>query len=142
MKARFSDRIGKTQPKTELLKDGISQEVINALWTVILDTIIKRKRNELFSGEAYTPNTIFFRSIWIHFFKYPSDYLRVEYGKVNAVEATETLREWFFHKSQWFEKMNLVEFIGQDEGAEFQEICNSFLKIEFSAYRFIDGILT
>jgi hypothetical protein len=144
MKLRFSDRIGLTKPKAELLKEGLSPEMVNTIWTLIHEMLLEAKSNEVvpYSGEKYSDLTKIFRKLWINFFKRPIDNLPTSYGQVNASAAKRTLRDWFFEQAQWHEQLNLLEFLFDDEDKKFQEICNDFLKNEYSAYRFIDGVLT
>ncbi len=144
MKLRFSDRIGFTKPKTELIKEGLSPEMVNTIWTLIHEMLLEAKSNEVehYRGEKYSDLTKLFRKLWINFFKRPIDNLPTNYNQVNEVAAKRNLREWFFEQAQWHEQLNLFEFLFEDEDKKLQEVCNDFLKTEYSAYRFIDGVLT
>ncbi|WP_047450805.1 AbiJ-NTD4 domain-containing protein [Alistipes sp. ZOR0009] len=140
MKLRFSDRIGKTEIKTDLLREGLSPEMDNALWTLIHDFILDSKSNDPRYGEKYSALTTFYRNLWIHFFKRPIDNMPRHYSQVDGYEAKKILREWFY-KAYWYDRLNLVEFCFEDEDKRFQDICNNFFKREFSAYRFVDGVI-
>ena len=140
MKLRFSDRIGITKVKTELLKEGLSQEIINSLWTLIHDLIIGSKSDEANYNERHSDLTKFYRDLWIHFFKRPIDTMPRNYSQVDGYEAKMILREWYF-EADWFEKLNLVEFCFDDDDKRNQDICNNFFKREFSAYRFVNGVI-
>lgn len=138
---RFSQRIGKQPIKTELEKDGLSQELRNSLWTVVQELIIDALSNEKEYGKTHSYLSKYFRELWIHFFKVPIDSLpwRVYEDTVNRNEATKFVRNWFF-KAEWELVLDFVEF-SASYNPKFQEICNHFLKKEMSAYRFVDGKL-
>jgi hypothetical protein len=140
MKLRFSDRIGKTKVKTDLLKEGLSHEMENSLWTLIHDLILDPKSNEASYNEKYSELTKFYRDLWIHFFKKPIDTMPRHYSQVDSYDAKAILRDWFF-KAEWYDKLNLVEFCFEKEDKRLHDICNGFFKREFSAYRFVDGII-
>lgn len=140
MKLRFSDRIGKTKVKTDLLREGLSPEMDNALWTLIHDLILDSKSNDAKYGEKYSDLTEFYRNLWILFFKRPIDNMPRHYSQVDGFKAKSILRDWFF-KADWYDKLNLVEFCFEDEDKRVQDICNNFFKREFSAYRFVDGVI-
>lgn len=141
MKLKFSDRIGKTEPIKELRKEGMTSELVNSLWSIILDILIKTKSNDS-SYKPYTEKTELFRNLWINFFKLPIDTMPTAYGKVIPDKATKFLRDWFFFKSEWYEQLNLIEFLAQDGEFEFRTACNVYFQREFSAYRFIEGTIT
>ena len=136
---RFSQRIGKRKIKTELDKEGLSDELRNSLWTLILELIIEVRSNDKRYDQHHSDLSVYFRDLWIHFYKWPIDNLPWSYGSVNAVRATDRVREWFF-KSDWDLVLDFVEF-SSEYHSKFQEICNGFLKREMSAYRFVDGKL-
>ncbi|GAA5024137.1 hypothetical protein GCM10011506_07540 [Marivirga lumbricoides] len=60
---------------------------------------------------------------------------------VKTLHLLTTTAAEYFYKTEWYEKLNLVEFCFEDEGKQLHEVCNDFLKREFSAYRFVDGII-
>ena len=59
----FSDRIGKTKVRTELLKDGLSPEMTNTIWTLIYDRLIGTKDNSV-HVVGYSDITRFFRFLY------------------------------------------------------------------------------
>lgn len=141
---RFSQRIGKRPIKTELEREGLSDELRNTLWTLIRELIIDSKSNDkgynhYGQQERYSPLTLFFRDLWMHFYKRPIDNLPVSYGCVDKYDATSTVRDWFF-KADWDMAYDFVEFCSTYH-EKFQEICNKFLKREMSSYRFVDDVL-
>lgn len=135
---RFSERIGKRKVKTELEREGLSQELRNSLWTLILEMVIKYKSNEK-PFQGYSELTQYFRDLWIHFFKRPIDNLPMSYGTVSDYDAIPIVRDWFF-EADWDLALDFVEF-SSEYNPKFHEVCNMFLKREMSAYRFVDGKL-
>ncbi len=135
---RFSQRIGKRTIKTDLEKEGLSPEMLNSLWTLILELIIETKSNEK-PYQEHSELTKYFRDLWIHFLKYPIDNLPMSYGTVAEYDAIPIVRKWFY-KSDWDLVLDFVEF-SSEYHPQFQEVCNAFFKREMSAYRFVDGKL-
>jgi hypothetical protein len=68
---RFSERIGKNQPKVEIQLDFMDQELKNSLWNVVCMFITEliEKRQYLYES----PFKSFVESIWFSFFKEPID---------------------------------------------------------------------
>jgi len=139
---KFSQRIGKRPFKTELEREGLSDELKNSLWTVIVELILSESNIPAFTSygqqEVYSPLTKYFRDLWINFFKRPIDNLPM-FSQVDVHNASGTIRDWFY-KSDWDLVFDFVEFSSAYH-KEFQKVCNQFLKKELSAYRFIDGKL-
>lgn len=137
---RFSQRIGKREVKTVLEKEGISPELLNSLWTLILETVLATKKEQADYGEKYSDKTNFYRNVWINFFKWPIDNLPLSYGEVAEWQAQPVIRDWFF-KEDWDLVLDFVEFCVNYDDNKFSNYFNNFLKREMSAYRFIDGKL-
>jgi hypothetical protein len=136
---RFSERIGLVKPKITLEKSGISQELRNSLWTLILELIIDFREEEKRFGDQYSDLAVYFRDLWIIFFKLPIDNLPWSYGNLDKFHATKIVRNWFF-ENEWNLIFEFVEFSSTYHPA-FKQTCNIFLKIEMSAYRFVDDVL-
>ena len=141
---RFSQRIGKRPIKTELEKEGISDELRNSLWTLIHELIItglsqERQYDNFGRKEIHSPITKYFRDLWIQFFKKPIDNLPLYYNQVDIHDSTQIVRSWFY-ETEWDLVLDFIEF-SSSYAKQFQETCNVFLKRELSAYRFIDGKL-
>jgi len=137
---KFSQRIGIRPIKTELEKEGISQELRNSLWTVILNLIINEKSNitPIYGNESEL--FLYFNALWIDFYKLPIDNLP-QYSDRSVLEekAFPIVRKWFF-ESDWDLVLDFIEF-SSTYHPEFQKVCNRFFKREMSAYRFIDDKL-
>jgi hypothetical protein len=137
---RFSQRIGKRSVKTTLEKEELSSELRNSLWTLILEGVIETKPEKADYGDRYSKKTKFFRSVWIHFYKWPIDNLPMSYGEVSDWDAITTIRKWFY-ESDWDLVLDFVEFcVNYDENV-LTGLFNNILKREMSAYRFVDGKL-
>ncbi len=141
---KFTERIGLTPVKTNLEKTGISIELRNSLWTVILEKIINFRSNQLpynLKGKygIYTELAEYYRQVWIHFLKLPIDNLIIFNGSLIGNESLNYLRNWYFN-AHWGDVLNFIEF-SERFHPDFANACNIFLKNEFSAYRFVNGLL-
>ena len=126
----FSERMGIKPMNTIILRDSISIELRNGLWSafkmVYLDDYIKCERSTILSG------------LWLDYFKYPIDTLPWDWDDVYR-----DLRKYFF-ECEWYQVYDFIEFCAnnlKNSNQVFVDYCNIILKRELSAYRFIDGIL-
>lgn len=140
MKLSFAERIGIKKPKIELSKDNLSSELRNTLWSIICTEVLSKLNTRVSYGDSFSELVSFFKVLWIDFFKWPIDSLSVSQGQFYNEKDYNRLREWFF-KAEWYDVYELLEFIAEISEPEFQEICNNYLKKEFSAYRFVSGNL-
>lgn len=136
---KFSQRQGITEVKTELEREELSEEMVNTLWTLVLELVVDLRSNDKQFGQQHSPKSVYYRELWIHFYKKPIDDLPWSYGTVDAYDAKAIVRKWFFY-ADWYEVLDFIEFTSKFHD-KFQETCNSYLKHEMSAYRFIDGVL-
>lgn len=132
---RFSQRIGKREIKTELVREGLSEELRNTMWTLILE-LIMNSLSKLKPYEGQSELTKYFRDLWIYFFKYPIDQLPMDYEGVEDYRAIPIVRKWFF-SADWDLVLDFVEF-SSEYNSKFCKIANSFFKEEMSSYRFVD----
>jgi hypothetical protein len=130
----FSQRIGKKPATKNLQLESIDTDLRNSLWN-----IVKLFFLDNFSKTSYVkPNYgDFAKVLWHKYFKLPVDDLS------NNDHYTETqIREYFF-KAEWNEVYDFLEFLANLEYIintdEFITNTNHILKLEFSAYRFIDS---
>nr|WP_321357592.1 hypothetical protein [uncultured Draconibacterium sp.] len=137
---RFSQRIGKTKTKTTLEKEEISKDLLNSMWTLLLELVIDSKRGKEEYGQKYSDKSKFFRAIWIQFFKRPIDNLSLSYGQVDYYYATNEIRNWYY-KTEWYNVLDFVEFCVQYDDNVLSNLFNKVLQREMSAYRFVDGNL-
>ena len=145
MKLSFSERLGLKKVRTELVKENLTAELRNSLWTVVADVIIpsytnQQQYNQYGETEKYSPLAAFYRKIWRDFFKLPTDQLHFPYGVVDSSFPYDELRRWFF-SADWNSAYDLIEFFVDEKGEKLDLIFNMFLKREFSAYRFVGKAL-
>jgi len=143
MKLTFSQRVGLQEVKSELLKNELSVEIRNSLWTAICDSILNQLNNEIEydrygNRKPFSALAGFYRRIWIDFFKLPVDNLTVIHGTIRTDGPYNQVRTWFF-SAKWNEVYDFVEFCIDTLGEYLAPIFNEFLKREFSAYRFVGG---
>lgn len=131
---RFSQRIGKSPIKTSLEKEELSIELKNLLWSELLTNIINDKK--------YTNyDMIFYRSVWMDFFKWPVDEIPMNYNfGLDYDVADRTIREWFYF-AEWFNVLDFIEFCVNYDKNKFAPNFNEIFKAEMSAYRFVSGNL-
>ncbi|WP_294959984.1 AbiJ-NTD4 domain-containing protein [uncultured Flavobacterium sp.] len=140
MKLSFAERIGLKKTKIELSKENLSEDLRNTLWSIIIDEVLSTLNNRAGYGKSVSDQVVFFKILWRDYFKWPIDNLSVSNGEFYDVKDFKRLRDWFY-KAQWFEVYEFLEFISEMVNPNFQSICNIYLKREFSAYRFVNGIL-
>ncbi|MFZ0236799.1 MAG: hypothetical protein WAL37_05440 [Xanthobacteraceae bacterium] len=128
----FSDRLGITKPKSILQTDSIDADLRNGLWQACIEHYLKE------FGWDYGNDTRFkgiMESIYVDFFKYPSD--AIPYGHEAGIA---TVRKWFF-QADWWQIYNFIEFLLSRGSGSFADRVSFFLTREKSGYRIIDGKL-
>ncbi len=140
MKLSFAERIGLKKPKIELSKENLSEDLRNTLWSLIINEVLSKLNPRVGYGESFSPLVSFFKTLWIDFFKWPVDNLSVNNGEFYNEKDFKRLRDWFY-KAEWFEVYEILEFMSEVTNPDFQYVCNIYLQREFSAYRFVNGIL-
>lgn len=136
---KFSERIGKTEPRTVLQVDEISPGLRNLLWNRYLafKEDLEMYPFSLQRGPNDFTNHIV--DLWTNFFKRPLDEIQFGYLEFDEEKVFNNIRKFFFNCS-WFEVYDFLEFSFTDF-PETQKSCNVVLKKEMSAYRFIEGTL-
>jgi len=142
---KFSERIGLTPVKIELEHEGLSKELRNSLWSTFLERIVNTKYNDPIYNQKHSIRAIFFRNLWIYFYKLPIDTLNLTYHGCVTDETIQYVRAWYF-ENEWYLVFDFIEFCANEKADfavenDFQNACNYFFKQEKSAYRFIDGTL-
>lgn len=133
---KFSERLGFKSVKDQIQIESIDNELRNLLWSVYLESFIKKTEN----WERRPELTTFIKHLWINFFKLPIDTLPADRsGLIQTNFIAKTLRDYFFDvKREWYEIYDLLEFTASFASKEFLEITNRALEREKSAYRFVD----
>lgn len=138
---RFSQRIGKTEVRTVLQREGIDDRLKNILWDLVNELIIKSKLN-ISKNNRPSQITKFFKVLWRDFYGKSTDDLHfsgLDY-QVLKFEATVFVRDWFY-MAKWYEIFDFIEFCLEYDKGRYINKFNAYLKKEMSAYRFIDGKL-
>lgn len=135
----FSKRRGITPAKKSLQIDSMDDDLRNCLWNIIKINFI----DLLLTDDNYTYkgtfNTFFFM-LWLYFFKNTVDTKPIIHNQM-----IDFIREFFF-KCKWYTVYNFLEFIvnfeiKMDDKNKFVNYINFWLESEYSAYRFVDGII-
>lgn len=138
--ASFSQRKGINPVKSIIQVDSMDDELRNCLWNALgfhywgtIDTQYMH-----FISEFPRPMRIFLHSLWHSYFKRPIDTVKDLWSP-----TYDEIRNYFF-KCKWNEAYDFIEFIANnypDESVnlQFRDSCNSVLKMELSAYRFVGG---
>lgn len=133
----FSDRIGKTSPKSIIQVDSIDDDLKNKLWNGIYIFYFKLMPDDVINFLA-TPYVLFLRKIWTDFFKN-----RIDEIPLRSSEIKSHIKNFFFSNT-WYEVYNLIEYFPNTfEGNEnfnvsFCNYCNAVFEEELSGYRFLD----
>ncbi|GAB2868807.1 AbiJ-NTD4 domain-containing protein [Hymenobacter ruber] len=138
MAAKFSERIGKREPKMAIQTDTMDIELKNGIWNMINMHIISDVRKEFYLKDSKF--SLFFHGLYFSFFKEPVDTMN-KFGESNA----DLFRRRFF---SW-DALDVYDFLdfaassplypGNKE--DFIKGINHILERELSGYRFINGEL-
>ena len=132
---RFSDRIGKTTPKTIYQNDDIDLDLKNSIWNVLS----RRVFIYVESGVRSSISTVYKRryvKVFEYFFKIP----------INRMEKStngryKQIRDWYF-ACEWYEVYNFIEFVANNIDEEIVPEINSVLETEKSGYRFVNKVIS
>jgi len=132
---RFSERIGKKQPKTDLQIDSIDEELRNGLWSLICMFFTEPIKNSHWISDSNYKH--FIESIWFSFFKEPIDQIPISTERI-VKELKQRFYSW-----DYLEIYDFIDFIASSRDSsfdsyKFSEACNYILKREFSGYRFVN----
>lgn len=134
---KFSERIGKTDIRSEIQIDSMNEHLRNSLWNILYAYFMREIKEQ--HGARYSRNINLIDSIYFNHLKKPID--EIPFG---GSQLFYSMREYFFN-ANYLEVYNLIDFIAQEECnfdlKEFITTCNLVLKREFSAYRFTNGLL-
>ena len=139
----FSQRRGIKLTRDVIQVDSMDDVLRNGLWNALY-LIYFKKHDAPVSLSSEQPLNVLFHRLWISFFKIPIDTLPFV-----ILVGVEKLRGHFFN-CEWNEVYDIIEFIANNYPDEYASInntdfmthCNSVLKRELSAYRFVGGVIT
>jgi hypothetical protein len=147
MSNRFSERIGKREPKTAIQLESMDSELRNSLWNVLEVHIFIPLKAEAGDLVLLSRFKTFFLAIWFHFLKEPIDQMPI--GKYPII-ADFQKRFFSWH---YLDVYDFFDFLVQriykstnnlmlvDSQDKFIDLTNRILKRELSAYRVINGQL-
>jgi hypothetical protein len=134
---KFSERIGKREPKVDLQIDSIDDDLRNGLWNVFYNYFIDEIIAEGYIEEGNY--AVFWKHIWVNLFK-----LKLNKIYHDSQDICESLSNGF-QKWDYLYIYDFLDFIMSIEcpfnKEEFMNECNKILEREKSAYRFIAGQL-
>lgn len=142
---KFSQRIGINQHTKIIQIESIDEDLKVGLWNTL--TLIYWNSYEAPGRDMYSRNDYVVGSnlenllvrIWLNHFKKPIDTID-EFWEY----ALQNLRKYFF-SAKWWQIFEFVEFIAnngeQAKKNKFIQACNYHLKLENSAYRFVQDVL-
>jgi len=135
----FSQRMGFETLKKAFQIDSIDDDLRNGLWNML--TIYYWDKIEVDYLSDDEELYLFFKSLWISHFKKPVDTLKDDWGN-----TYHEIRSYYF-KCDWNKVYDLIEFIARfyedkTTNSNFRKACNSILKKNNSAYRFVNDKIT
>jgi len=137
----FSQRKGIKKVKNVIQVNDIDDDLRNGLWNALTIYYWKQIRDDFISHN--TQMNTFFNMLWLNYFKKPIDTLRDYWS-----DTYGEIRSYFFD-CKWNEVYDFIEFTANNFpdkqssiNKDFVNTCNSILKRELSAYRFVGGKIT
>ena len=132
----FSQRKGIKPVKSVIQVDSMDNDLENGLWNALSIYYWDRVITNSIGKYVKSDSEGFFRQLWLDYFKKPLDTLSSYWSPTRA-----EIRKYFFN-CEWYEAYDFIEFVVKnypDEPAnrKFKDYCNSILKNELSAYRFV-----
>lgn len=137
---RFSQRIGKKPVKEIFQVENIDIELKNRLWNIFY-TVLEALE---FSGVGDSNRKRFYEGLWKDFYNLPLDEIpRTRFG-IDDVLLKKYIKKWFCD-AEWYFIFDFLEYLPLCHykfGDTFIEKINDALRMEVSAYRFIDRVIT
>ncbi len=147
----FSQRQGIKAAEKIAQFESMDNALRNSLWSILTacywDKFDRPKydmgaRNDYIKNSNLSP---LFTALYLRYFKDPIDTIPDLYYENYATAGGFDIVRSYFFSADWNEVYDFVEFVA-DNGpesykGEFIKYCNSFLEIERSAYRFVNGIV-
>ncbi len=140
----FSQRQGIRPVKSVIQVDSVDIGLRNRLWDALCIHYCDEVKFVQYPEQYYNiPETIrhLLIRLWHSYYKRPMDNMPNDWADIY-----KELREYFF-SCKWYEVYDFIEFIANSYAnnsvnSSFKEFCNSILKEELSAYRFVGGKIT
>lgn len=134
----FSERMGFKPVRDIVQSDSMDDALRNSLWNALNIFCFERVKADLFHyDDEIKP---FCRKLWIRYFKKPVEDMDSSWWKIY-----DEIKDHFL-SGEWYEAYDFLEFFvhnyrpqyDPERVPKFVDYCNSILKREISAYRFID----
>jgi len=129
---RFSERMGITPVRDTIQEESMDDALRNGLWNMFYALYSWRRAHDEHPG--------LFGRVCADCFKEPLDTLPRRFD-----EASDFIRRRYF-EFDWHEVYDFIQFVADDledpRDERFRDVCNTILKREMSAYRFVGGQLT
>lgn len=143
----FSQRKGIKSVKSVMQVDSMDPELRNGLWDALTVFYWDQVKDKALLKDGWVCENekidALVKKLWHNYFKRPIDTLK-DYWP----DTYKEIRKYFF-TCNWNEVYDFIEFIANnypDEynsvNSKFMDFCNSVLKRELSAYRFVGGKIT
>lgn len=132
-----------SRKKKEIQLESMDSDLRNTLWNALDTCYFQDGTNLLYPVERCHHVVMVVQNIWGLFYKFPLDDIR----DMRCDSAIDDIKEYFM-KHDWNEIYDFIEFLAKTQKPSssnleyFTSRCNEVLKQEFSAYRFIDSIIT
>lgn len=135
----FSQRKGLKPAKSVIQVDSMDDDLKNRLWNAL--TMFYWDKVEVIERGGFIKDITPFQLLWDEHFREPLDEMYP-----NWLETLLQIRDRFFNY-MWNEVYDFVEFVAnrfpnKPVNSAFMVLCNSILKEELSAYRFVGGLIT
>ena len=114
---RFSEKYGYSEPRQSIQVEELDQVTRNKLWNVYW----KNRNSLIIKG--------FKEDVWNDYFE----------GKIDDLNEVNSDIKDVFDDVNWFQVVDLVEYISRYDDQEIEEEFNEVLEEEKSAYRIVDG---
>lgn len=137
----FSQRKGINPIKSVIQVDDMNDDLRNGLWDALTVFYWHQIGSKWISD--YHEMNVLFKGLWHRYFKRPIDTLD------DFWSTTHKEVRGCFYGCAWYEVYDFIEFIANNYpdkdnsvNPKFMDFCNSVLKRELSAYRFVGGKIT
>lgn len=137
----FSQRKGFKPIKSVLQVDDMDDDLRNGLWDAL--TVFYWNQIDTKWISDYDEVDVLFKKLWHSYFKRPIDTLD------NSWPITHKVVRSCFYNCAWYEVYDFIESVANNYpdkdnsvNPKFMDFCNSVLKRELSAYRFVGGKIT
>tara|TARA_R110002050_G_scaffold243066_1_gene379396 strand:- start:18046 stop:18882 length:837 start_codon:yes stop_codon:yes gene_type:complete len=133
---RFSQRAGFKPIRDQIQLKSIDERLENKLWNAVYDGFLHWSMDGSFKDRCAA-------ILWKDFLGKRSDEIPISHFGIDSEEIVAIIKRWYF-ESEWYEKLDLIEFLSELEGKferhiGFTPLCNLCLESEVSAYRIING---